>query len=208
MVQRHLTVPHRFVCFTEDSTGLNSNIEIKSLPNDSTIKGWWWKTYLFKSDHFTAGDTNLYLDLDVVIVNSIDKLVTEKPGHFMGFEDPSKIFSRPAKLNSSVLRWQSGHLSDIWDIYNTKRLQASGLMGDQDWIWKLHRDKIKFFPDPWIQSYKWQVRKHSELKRVGANQVFNTVRNPDINPDTSILVFHGTPNPEHVQDPVIVDNWQ
>ena len=53
MTQRHLTVPHRFVCFTEDSTGLNPDIEIQSLPYDSSIKGWWWKTYLFKADHLS-----------------------------------------------------------------------------------------------------------------------------------------------------------
>jgi hypothetical protein len=208
MVQRHLTVPHRFVCFTEDPIGLNSNIEVRSLPIDPGIKGWWWKTYLFKADHFTAGEPNLYLDLDIVIVNNIDKLVSEKPGNFMGFEDPSTVFSKQSKLNSSVMRWQSGHLSDIWDVYSTNRIRASGLQGDQDWIWRLHQDKIKFYPDPWIQSYKWQVRNHKELVRVGSVQAFNTVRNPTINPDTSILVFHGTPNPEHVQDPIVVDNWQ
>ena len=208
MVQRHLTVPHRFVCFTEDSTGLNSNIEIRTLPVDPGIKGWWWKTYLFKADHFIAGEPNLYLDLDIVIVNNIDKLVTEKPGNFMGFEDPSRVFSKQPKLNSSVMRWQSGHLSDIWEIYTSNRLKAAGLQGDQDWIWRLHQDKIKFYPNPWIQSYKWQVRSHRELVRSGASQMFNTVRNPVINPDTSILVFHGTPNPDQVQDPIIVDNWQ
>jgi hypothetical protein len=28
-----------------------------------------------------------------------------------------------------------------------------------------------------------------------------------INPDTSILVFHGDPKPEQVKDPIIVSNW-
>ena len=37
---------------------------------------------------------------------------------------------------------------------------------------------------------------------------FKEVKNPEIDPQTSVLVFHGTPNPEHVEDPVIVDNWR
>ena len=90
MTQRHLTIPHRFVCFTEDSTGLDTNIETKSLPYDSSIKGWWWKTYLFNKDNFPAGDVNLFFDLDIVIVNNIDKLA-DCTGAFLGFEDPGKI---------------------------------------------------------------------------------------------------------------------
>jgi hypothetical protein len=207
MTQRHLTVPHRFVCFTEDSTGLNTNIEIRSLPHDSSIKGWWWKTYLFKADHFDKGDINLFFDLDIVIVNNIDKLVTY-PGTFLGFEDPGKIYSRTSRLNSSVMRWTTGEYSDIWQTYLTDRQQSRGLHGDQDWIWRLHQNAIAFYPDKWIQSYKWQVRSHSELQRFGAVQKFKEVRNPAINSETSILVFHGTPNPEDVEDPIIVDNWQ
>ena len=208
MVQRHLTVPHRFICFTENAAGLNPNIEIKTLPADETIKGWWWKTYLFKEDHFVAGETNLYFDLDVVIIDNIDKLLDHMPGHFVGFEDPSKIFNRIPKLNSSVMRWQSGHYSDIWNLYHSDRRQSNGLQGDQDWIWRLHEPQIKFYPDPWIQSYKWQVRRHSELERIGAVHTFKTVRSPEVHKYTSIFVFHGTPNPEHVSDPVVVDNWQ
>jgi hypothetical protein len=207
MTQRHLTVPHRFVCFTENSTGLNPNIEIRSLPHDSSIKGWWWKTFLFKADHFAKGDVNLFFDLDIVIVNNIDKLVTH-PGTFLGFEDPGKIYSRTSRLNSSVMRWSSGEYSDIWQTYLTDRQQSRGLHGDQDWIWRLHQNAIAFYPDKWIQSYKWQVRSHSELQRFGAVQKFKDVKNPTIDPETSILVFHGTPNPEDVEDPVIVDNWQ
>lgn len=207
MVQRHLTVPHRFVCFTENSTGLNSNIEIRPLPIDDTIKGWWWKTYLFKSDHFSPNDTNLFFDLDIVIVSNIDKLVTHNPGQFLGFEDPGKIYSRNSKLNSSVMRWNSGQYSDIWETYHRERAKAAGLPGDQDWIWALHQTQIKFFPDPWIQSYKWQVRRHSDLQRFGSVQKFKEVKNPEINPQTSILVFHGTPNPHDVQDPIVIDNW-
>ena len=32
MVERNTTVPHRFVCFTDDANGLNPNIETRPLP--------------------------------------------------------------------------------------------------------------------------------------------------------------------------------
>lgn len=208
MTLRHLTMPHQFVCFTENSTGIDTNIRILPLPVDDSIKGWWWKTYLFKADHFAPGDINLFFDLDIVIVNNIDKLITFESDQLVGFEDPGKIFSRQSKLNSSVMRWLSGSHSDIWTEYVNNRSRSHSLAGDQDWIWLLHSDRLQFFPDSWIKSYKWQVRDRSELHRVGGVQQFKTVRDPELNMETSILVFHGTPNPEHVQDSIIIDNWR
>ena len=32
MVEKNLTLPHRFVCFTDDAKGLNKNIEVFPLP--------------------------------------------------------------------------------------------------------------------------------------------------------------------------------
>lgn len=208
MVQRHLTVPHRFICFTEDSTGINPAIEIFPLPAINDIKGWWWKTYLFKADHFPAGQTNLFFDLDIVLVNNIDNLLDFMPGHFVGLQDPNKIFQRPIKLNSSVMRWQSGHYGDLWTAIESDRKSIRGLHGDQDWIWQKYHSQIKFFPAKWIKSYKWEVRTHNELIRAGTQQRFATIRNPELDPETSILVFHGTPNPADVQDQIIVDNWK
>ena len=33
MVRRHLTIPHRFVCLTDNRTGLNEGIETFSIPS-------------------------------------------------------------------------------------------------------------------------------------------------------------------------------
>ena len=32
MVQRNLTIPHNFVCFTDDISGINDNVVCKDLP--------------------------------------------------------------------------------------------------------------------------------------------------------------------------------
>ena len=71
MIQRHLTVPHRFTCFTENKENLNDNINVIDLPN-IPLEGWWFKPYIFRRGHFPDGDTVLYFDLDMVIVNNID----------------------------------------------------------------------------------------------------------------------------------------
>lgn len=60
---------YRHVCITDDPTGLNSNIEI--MPIDSGADGCWEKIKIFKHDW--VGDC-LYLDLDVIIQGSLDRL--------------------------------------------------------------------------------------------------------------------------------------
>jgi hypothetical protein len=59
MIHRHVTMPYNFYCFTEDSSGLNPNINIRPLPAEFPISGWWYKTYLFRKEHFTSGTLKL-----------------------------------------------------------------------------------------------------------------------------------------------------
>lgn len=209
MIERHLTVPHRFICFTDRPDGINPNIEIRLLPTIRELSGWWWKPYIFKDDHFPSGDTNLFLDLDMVIVRNIDNLITYMPGQFLGLRDVGRVWNRGVdKLGSAVLRWQAGTYGNIWTDLVTNTAQTKKMTGDQDWIWHLHKNSVKFFPDKWIISYKWEARTKDELVRINNRLNFKNVRNVELDPTTSVLAFHGTPDPHEVTDPIIVDNWR
>lgn len=207
MIQRHLTVPHRFVCFTENREGINENVEIIGLP-DLPIQGWWYKPYIFKHGHFPDGDTILYFDLDMVIVNNINHFVEYLSPQFVGLQDVGRVF-RPGynKLGSAVMRWPANKYHDIWDKLESNFSAAKRLHGDQDWIWSLYGGEIKFFPEQWIRSYKWEIRTRDELQGLGRNSFFKNVRDPEIPPSCSVLAFHGNPPVHAVQDPVIVNNW-
>ena len=209
MVQRHLTIDHKFVCFTENAKKIEPNIEIRLLPNRPEITGWWWKTYMFQMGHFNTTDTNLFFDLDMVIISNIDKLVTYEPDSFVGLEDVGRVFNRPQKLGSAVLRWRGNSHSKIWDAIDlrpdlTKRYKG----GDQDWIWECAKQHIKFFPKTWIMSYKWEIRNQSELIRRQDKWIFKDSREPDIDKNTAVLAFHGTPDLEDVEDKIITNNWR
>jgi len=209
MVKRHLTLPFTFVCFTEDSKNINPNIRIIPIFDEPRIKGWWWKTYIFCSGHFNSTDLNLFFDLDMVIVNNIDKLCRYQPGSFIGLEDLGRVFNRPPKLGSAVLRWQGNMYKDIWEKFeHNPEISRKFPGGDQDWIWSLHKNRLKFFPKQWIMSYKWEVRTIEELIRRDNKWFFKDVRNVEIDKETSVLAFHGTPDLEDVEDKIIVENWQ
>lgn len=209
MVNRHLTIPHRFVCFTESSTDLNPNIDVIPLPKRIPLKGWWWKPYLFKQGHFDNNDTNLFFDLDMVIVNSIDKFLEYEPESFVGLKDVGRVFRHvPVKLGSAVMKWPANHYSNIWNDFVSSSTVTTKYRGDQDWIWECYRTQIKFFPDIWIQSYKWEIRNRTDLIKNHDRYIFKDIKNPVIDSETSVLAFHGTPNPCDVFDPIIVDNWK
>jgi len=181
----------------------------KPLPTTMNIEGWWWKTYIFNSNHFNAADVNLYFDLDMVIVNNIDKLITHQQGHFVGLEDVGRALGKPTKLGSAVMRWQGSMYKNIWENFERDtNIVKKYPGGDQDWIWNLHKNKIKFFPKQWILSYKWEVRTINELVRRDNKLYFKNIRNVELDKETSVLAFHGTPDMEDVEDKIIVENWQ
>ena len=70
MVDRHTTEPHAFLCLTDNPDGLECDWQ----PIDGKYPGWWAKMLLFKPHFALAGKRVIYLDLDTVIVGSVDFL--------------------------------------------------------------------------------------------------------------------------------------
>lgn len=207
MISRNITVPYTLYCLTDDQHSIDG---VKTLyqPNAGYQKGWWHKVHMFDPKLELTGRI-LYFDLDVVIHNNIDRLTTFATNDFVGIHDFNRKFHSSWKyLNSSVLSWNHGTQNYIWEQFKNNPKEAQRLQGDQDWIWKLAKDKIKFWPKEWIQSYKWEIRNRNDVIKIGLKRQFKEVANPSIDPRTKILVFHGDPKPEDVRDPIIVDNWQ
>lgn len=210
MVKRNCTLDYEFVCLTDDPKGINSNVKILPLPGG--IAGWWCKPYMFSKD-LPLNGTVLYMDLDVVISSNIDKLITWQPNQWCTIRDFTRVM-RPKwqKYNSSVVRFKTGDLDFVWTEYEKNKVEIQKrLHGDQDWLWEATRHKqAMLYPDSWIQSWKWEVRKDKAFKPGGlrGRRTFNKIDNlakPNI--ECSICVFHGDPNPEMVQDKWVVDNW-
>lgn len=207
MVSRHLTVPHEIACLTDDQHPIEGVRTIYQ-PNANYAKGWWHKVHMFDPNLPLAGRI-IYFDLDVVIHNNIDKLVTFKSNNFVGIHDFNRKFYASWKyLNSSVLAWTHGMESHIWNQFKSNPKDAQRMQGDQDWIWKLSKDKISFWPKEWIMSYKWEIRSREELAVINGKRQFKEVNNNvKLHPECSIAVFHGDPNPCAVQDKFVLDNW-
>lgn len=208
MAKRNLIVPFNFACITEDPQRIDPSIKIIPIPKYSKIQGWWYKPWVF-SREFPLKGTILFLDLDLVIIKNIDNLWTHEPRKFCIIRD----FARSAhkewnKFNSSVFRFESGQYNFVWDNLVKDLSQTKKMHGDQDWIYNQIKSNYAFWPDEWIQSYKWEIRTRTELMVANSKHVFKKIIDPVIQNSTSILVFHGNPKPDMVKDPVIVKNWR
>lgn len=206
MTKRHSTVPFNFACITEDPAGMNPEIRHIPLPKYA-VSGWWYKPWVF-SNEIPLDGTLLFLDLDLVIIKNIDNLWHYKPGRFCIIRDFNRSTIKTwNKFNSSVFRIEKGQYPQVWDNLSKDFLQTRRMHGDQDWIYSQLKNQEIFWPEEWIQSYKWEIRNKTDVVKIGNRRVFKDVVNPVIKPDTNILVFHGDPKPDEVQDPVVVQNW-
>jgi hypothetical protein len=208
MIQRNITVPYKMVCLTDDPTPIDG-IELIVQRHAGYTKGWWHKVHMFDTSLPLSGRI-LYMDLDVVICSNIDRLTQIYGSDFMGIRDFNRKFHRDWKyLNSSVMSWMHGSQNHIYEDFMKNPQAAMRMHGDQDWTWKCAKNKIKFWPESWIQSYKWEIRNRNELQVIHGVRQFTSVKDDVSVPnDCSILVFHGDPNPAIVQDKLVVDNWK
>jgi hypothetical protein len=213
MTRRYCTLPFEFVCFTENPTGLNHTIKIMPLPTSYGVNGWWHKPLLFNPSLPLEDPkgTILYIDLDVIVFRSIDKLFTYKPGEFCVIRDFNRA-NNPQwnKFNSSVVRWNIGQHPQIYrDFIANPSSPVRRFHGDQDWLYAQVKRDFNFWPDEWIQSYKWEMRGRPPMVRNKEGiKDFISPGVPKIHPETSIAVFHGDPQPKHCQDPWCKENWK
>jgi hypothetical protein len=207
MVKRNCTLDYEFICFTEDRKGIDRNIRTEPLP-ELGLHGWWYKIW-FLSNELPIKGTALFFDLDLIVFKNIDNLFTYRPEkEFVIIRDFNRQI-RPSwdRMNSSVFRINIGKYDKQYKDFIAKKKEfTTRMQGDQDYMFKAINDHI-FWPDEWIQSYKWEMRGRNELGIVNGKRNFKSPGVPNILPQTSIAVFHGNPNMHECIDPWCKENW-
>ena len=197
MVERHCPIPYTFACITpHDVPDGVIRMTPPTAPIDSSVarpeeKNWWHKVGLFSPDLFGPSTRILYLDLDVVIINSL-KEILEASDPFCMIENfgPNKGH---AAHNSSVMLWTpSDKSAKIFTQFDASI--PSQLHGDQCWTWRVMQDKnIRDFERHQCISYKYEKAQPQWNHRTDKS---------------SVIVFHGMPKPHQVAEHEIVANWK
>lgn len=198
-VRRWLTVPYQFVCLT-DVPGMDLCLGGlgRALPLSHGWRGWWSKMEIFR----LPGPV-LYLDLDTVIVGSMDEMAQAviESDRILFVND----FYHPGDRNSSMVGWGED-VSTEWILdsfiadlrtppcyVQTKTalrmtFKTRTFRGDQDWLGCLLDTTMtptSFFQDvvPGLHSYKVDVR------------------DKGLPADARVVCFHGEPRPHMVDEP-------
>lgn len=202
MVERHTTIDYNFIALTEDLTlkrKVTGDIEVRKLPHHD-YEGWWNKLQMFCPELQLEGN-NLYMDLDVVILDNIDDMFTfgddETFGVINNFNLSTKIF------NSSVLKFNNKTATRlIWHPWLQNRNHLKREAGDQDVISMLvnHKPETKVMPNQWTFSYKWFSREKPRYHK--------TEWTFEKDPNAKVAVFHGNPNPHESDQEWVKSAWK
>lgn len=170
-------------------------------------RSWWYKMQLFNPAHFRG--QMLYFDLDCVILNDLTWITHLDRSLFWGIRD-FKFLQRASSqgINSSTMWFDTERFAWVWDKFSSVPIDQAraGCQGDQDYLTRyIDPAYRRFFEDRHFQSYRWQCLDG------GYNFVFRRYNKPGtgvtIAPETSVIVFHGTPKPHEVRNPAIVALW-
>lgn len=195
MVKKILKMPHRFICFTDDTKDLLLEIETRELPpyiENSHIgdKGW-RKLSLFNKTLSDLNGTALFLDLDIVIRSSLEPFF-EVEGDFLIIKDwdfPNDIIG-----NSSVFRFEIGKHPEILDnFYKIGNEIRTNYKNEQAFLsYQMHEKGILQYWDlNWCVSFK-----RACLQPFPINY-FKTAKEPE---NAKIIIFHGRPTPEQAKN--------
>lgn len=195
MVRRHLSGDFNFVCLTDDGAGIRPEVQCLPIPPlDLHLKPGqkdhaWKKLTTFEQDLHGLRGTALFIDLDVVIVGSLDAFF-EHPGEFLIIHDYPRPWRR-ARItgNSSVYRFELGAHPDVLAYFraNMDKVQAEH-RNEQEYLSAfMHaKGKLAYWPAAWCPSFKyhgiptWPTNYWTE---------------PFVPEGARIVIFHGECNP-------------
>lgn len=199
MIERNLTIPHRFVCFTEKTEGLNPDIEVRPLPEmnlDAKLpERGWRKLTVFQERLADLSGQALFVDLDVLIWGNLDCFF-ELDGAFRIIQD----WNLPGKNigNSSIFRFEIGKYPEILQYYlENGDLVRKEVRNEQAYLSREMYKKglLQYWPENWCVSFRKQC-----MWKFPLSYFLNAKLPPE---GTKAVIFHGNPNPD-----VAVQGWR
>lgn len=151
MVARHLHVPHRFSCITDDPRGIDSDIRViplwdtyANIPNPSSPQNpsCYRRLKMFSAEaRELIGENIVSMDLDVVITADITPLFVHDHDFVVwGGQSVQPGTHRPyCWYNGSLMQLRAGTRTKVWDEFDPATSpgiahRANSRGSDQGWI--------------------------------------------------------------------------
>lgn len=195
MVQRNVEQPVRFVCMTDDATHLRAEIDSLPLP-EFPEPAWeyarfcsaWRKLALFDATNLALHGRILFLDLDVVILRSLEPFFSA-PSLFLMLEN----WYQPGKGQASIMCFEGDSMKPLLSHYlNNSEDVLKHYVTEQEYISQNAAEVIGvneslFFDSRLCMSFKKHIMRHG-IQRFSK-------RPYSLPPKAHVVVFHGRPNP-------------
>ncbi len=145
MVERNLTIPHRFVCVTDDDVG--DDIETVPLNWEKHVPGTCFIRLWQRSPDYPIKGRILNLDLDVVITGNIDEIVGRKED-CVWWRNPNYPMPGRAFYQTSIQLFDSGTHPELWNDFDPKKTTewVNRRFGGAEQAWVSERL-------PWTEAY-------------------------------------------------------
>ncbi len=198
MAQRNTKRQTRLVCYTDDFSGLNPEIEAYALPPiripDRVSRLPWRKVSLWAPELPGLQGDVLFMDLDLVVTGPLDEFFDYQPDKtFCVIENWTQMGSGIG--NTSVYRFRVGAHTYIYDTFQK---DGEGTLAQfpnsQTFISRTARD-MTFWPAEWCESFK-----HTLMPR----WPLNFIQTASLPTQTKVVAFTGKPDPDEARD----GRWQ
>jgi hypothetical protein len=205
-VKRNLHLPFRFVCVTDDASGLRPEVEAVPFPPDPKVPGrnfprpWpniFAKLALFQDGFAGLAGPTLFLDIDVLVTGNLDRFFLYRPGEFCiiynWVERRKHLFRKAPDIgNSSCFRFEAGGSNGVWETFLREKempgMKERFVLGSQKFqtYAMMKTGRVNWWPSEWVCSFKRQL-----VPLFPLNKIFTPWRPSR---KVSIVVFHGQPD--------------
>lgn len=193
-VRANLGGPFRFVCLTNDASGLDSRIEVYPIPKlplrpEDWRHGAWPKLGVFVGDLWGLRGRALFIDLDSVIVGRLEPFF-DLSGPLI-LLDGGKNWKRggtaPPLPATGVFAFTLGSLSHIVEDFRADPAEHVARYELEQAFVGAEVHDAGYWPQGWVLSFKRHLR-----RPVGVDRLLP----PKAPPATAkIIAFHGEPRP-------------
>ena len=199
MVLRNTRRPLRFICFTDDANGLAPGIEALPLPPIDLPPSHQWKAWrkisLWQRDLAGLSGDVLFLDLDLVVVGSIDGFFEFQPeATYCVIENWTQAGEGIG--NTSVFRLRVGAHAEVYDTLMADPAGTVAKFRNSQTFASRTISSMTYWPADWCVSFK-----HTLVPR----WPMNFLKVPPLPETARVVCFTGLPNPDHARDGVWPD---
>lgn len=195
--RRNMAGDLRFICFTDDASGVRAEVECRPLPEITIPErvAWtpWRKLSLWRAPlaDISGGDV-LALDLDLLITGPLDDFFRYRPGEYCVIENWTQ--KGEGIGNTSCFRIPVGRYREIFDRFDADPEAVLRTWRiEQQYISALIPQQV-FWPAEWCLSFKHSLVPPFPL---------NWIKPPSLPGDARIVAFTGQPD----QDAAAEGRW-